>query len=107
MESIESIIRRLESATPQELEEIINYINHLLRNNTKLDVNAINWNGREIFFPKEVQAILNIGESSYRRWVDDGWLSETQMLGSNKRYIQKKDIVAFINNPKIRKEAWR
>ena len=72
-----------------------------------IDVNSINWNGREIFFPEEVQSILKIGATTYKRWVDDGWLSETQMEGSNKRYVQKEDIIAFLNNEKIRKEAWR
>jgi hypothetical protein len=79
----------------------------VLQNPSSIDVNAINWNGREIFFPEEVQAILNIGTTTYKRWVDGGWLSETQVEGSNKRYVQKKDIIDFINNPKIRKEAWR
>lgn len=51
--------------------------------------------------------ILNLGETTYKRWVNDGWLSETQMMGSNKRYVQKKDIIDFLNNPKIRKEAWK
>ena len=79
----------------------------VLKNPSSIDVNTINWNGREIFYPEEVQAILNIGTSTYKRWVDGGWLSETQVEGSNKRYVQKKDIIDFINNPKIRKDAWR
>ena len=79
----------------------------MLQNPSSIDVNAINWNGREIFFPEEVQVILNIGNTTYRRWIDSGWLSETQVEGSNKRYVQKKDIIDFINNPKIRKDAWR
>ena len=79
----------------------------VLQNPSSIDVNAINWNGREIFFPEEVQTILNISATTYKRWVDGGWLSETQVDGSNKRYVQKKDIIDFINNPKIRKDAWR
>ena len=79
----------------------------VLQNPSSIDVNAINWNGREIFFPEEVQSILNIAATTYKRWVDSGWLSETQVEGSNKRYVQKKDIIDFINNPKIRKDAWR
>lgn len=79
----------------------------VLKNPSSIDVNTINWNGREIFFPEEVQAILNIGTTTYKRWVDGGWLSETQVEGSNKRYVQKKDIIDFINNPKIYKESWK
>lgn len=79
----------------------------VLQNPSSIDVNAINWNGRDIFFPEEVQSILNIGTTTYKRWVDGGWLSETQVEVSNKRYVQKKDIIDFINNPKIRKDAWR
>ena len=73
----------------------------------EIDVNSINWNNREIFTAEEAMVILNLGETTYKRWVNDGWLSETQMMGSNKRYVQKKDIIDFINNPKIRKEAWK
>ena len=79
----------------------------VLTNPKEIDVNSINWNNREIFTADEAMAILNIGETTYKRWVNDGWLSETQMTGSNKRYVQKKDIIDFLNNPKIRKEAWK
>ena len=79
----------------------------VLANPKDVDVNSINWNNREIFTAEEAMVILNLGETTYKRWVNDGWLSETQMMGSNKRYVQKKDIIDFINNPKIRKEAWK
>ena len=79
----------------------------ILTDPKNIDVNSINWNGRDIFFPEEVQSILNIGTSTYKRWVDGGWLSETQVEGSNKRYVQKKDIIDFINNKAIYKESWR
>lgn len=79
----------------------------VLTNPKEIDVNSINWNNREIFTAEETMVILNLGETTYKRWVNDGWLSETQMMGSNKRYVQKKDIIDFLNNPKIRKEAWK
>lgn len=79
----------------------------VLANPKDVDVNSINWNNREIFTAEETMVILNLGETTYKRWVNDGWLSETQMMGSNKRYVQKKDIIDFLNNPKIRKEAWK
>ena len=79
----------------------------VLTNPKSIDVNSINWNNREVFTADEAMAILNIGTTTYKRWVDGGWLSETQVEGSNKRYVQKKDIIDFINNPKIRKDAWR
>jgi hypothetical protein len=79
----------------------------VLANPKDVDVNSINWNNREIFTAEETMVILNLGETTYRKWVNDGWLSETQMMGSNKRYVQKKDIMDFLNNPKIRKEAWK
>jgi hypothetical protein len=79
----------------------------VLTNPKSIDVNSINWNNREIFTAEETMVILNLGETTYKRWVNDGWLSETQMMGSNKRYVQKKDIIDFLNNPKIRKEAWK
>ena len=54
------------------------------------------WNNREIFTAEETMVILSLGETTYKRWVNDGWLSETQMMGSNKRYVQKKDIIDFL-----------
>lgn len=79
----------------------------VLTNPKSIDVNSINWNNREVFTADEAMAILNVGESTYKRWVNDGWLSETQMTGSNKRWVLKENIIKFIKNPKIYKESWK
>ena len=79
----------------------------VLVNPKDVDVNSINWNNREIFTADEAMAILNIGETTYKRWVNDGWLSETQMEGSNKRWVLKENIINFIKNSKIYKESWK
>ena len=79
----------------------------VLTNPKEIDVNSINWNNREIFTADEAMAILNIGETTYKRWVNDGWLSESQMTGSNKRWVLKENIINFIKNSKIYKESWK
>ena len=79
----------------------------IISNPDMIDVNTINWNGRDIFTAEEAKAILNVSDSTYKRWVNDGWLSETQMDGSNKRWVLKDEILAFMKNEKIFKPSWR
>ena len=79
----------------------------VLANPKSIDVNSINWNNREVFTADEAMSILNVGETTYKRWVNDGWLSETQMIGSNKRWVLKENIIKLIKNPKIYKESWK
>lgn len=79
----------------------------IIPNPDMIDVNSINWYGRQIFTAEEAMAILNVSNSTYRRWVNDGWLSETQMDGSNKRWVLKETILNFMKNEKIFKKSWR
>ena len=79
----------------------------IITNPDMIDVNSINWYGREIFTAEETMAILNVSNTTYRRWVNDGWLSETQMDGSNKRWVLKETILNFMNNKKIFKPSWK
>lgn len=79
----------------------------VLQNPSSIDANAINWNGRDIFTAEEAKALLGVSDSTYKRWVNDGWLSETQMEGSNKRWVLKDELLAFMKNEKIFKKSWR
>lgn len=79
----------------------------IIPNPDMIDVNSINWNGRDIFTAEEAKALLGVSDSTYKRWVNDGWLSETQMEGSNKRWVLKEELLAFMKNEKIFKKSWR
>lgn len=64
------------------------------------DIESIDWN-KPIYTSDEVKALLNISDNTFRKWVNGGWISYTQMNGSDKKFIQREHLLAFLNNPKI------
>ena len=65
-----------------------------------IDVNSIDWN-KPIYTSEEVGMLLGVSESTFRKWINGGWISYTQMNGSDKKFIQKEHLLAFLNNPRI------
>lgn len=65
-----------------------------------INVESIDWN-KPVLTAEEVRKLLNIGENTFRKWVNGGWISYTQMDGSDKKYIETENLKAFLRNPKI------
>lgn len=63
-------------------------------------VPAIDWS-KPVYTVDEVKALLGVSDSTFRRWLTGGWISYTQMDGSDKKFIQKEHLLAFLNNKKI------
>ncbi len=66
----------------------------------KVDVEAITLD-KPVYTTEEVRTLLGVGESTFRKWINGGWISYTQMNGSDKKFIQKEHLLEFLNNPKI------
>lgn len=66
----------------------------------RLSLPTIDWN-KPVYTADEVKALLGVSDSTFRRWLYGGWISYTQMDGSDKKFIQKEHLMAFFNNPKI------
>lgn len=58
------------------------------------------WN-KPVYTSDEVKSLLNISDNTFRRWVNGGWISYSQMDGSDKKFIQREHLLNFLNNPKI------
>ena len=65
-----------------------------------IDTDAIDWS-KPVYTVDEVKTLLGLSDSTFRRWMNGGWIPYTQMEGSDKRFIQKEHLLAFLNNPKI------
>lgn len=63
-------------------------------------VDAIDWS-KPVYTADEVKTLLGLSDATFRRWVNGGWISYTQMDGSDKKFIQKEHLLAFLNNEKI------
>ena len=66
----------------------------------KVEIEAIDWN-KPIYTADEVKRLLNVSDNVLRRWVKDGWISYTQMNGSDKKFFEKESLLEFLRNPKI------
>lgn len=69
-------------------------------NSEGVTVQAISWD-KPVYTADEIKALLKVSDSTFRRWMSGGWISYTQMDGSDKKFIKKEDLLAFLNNPKI------
>lgn len=58
------------------------------------------WN-KPVYTSDEVKSLLNISDNTFRRWVNGGWISYSQMDGSDKKFVQREHLLNFLNNPKI------
>ena len=63
-------------------------------------IDEIDWS-KPVFTADEVKKLLGVSGSTLRRWINGGWISYSQMEGSDKKYIQAEHLKAFFNNPKI------
>ena len=66
----------------------------------KIKTKTIDWN-KPVYTTEEIKNLLDISDTTLRRWINDGWISYSQIDGSDKKYIQKEHLLAFLNNPKI------
>lgn len=86
------------------LDELLTFLSSLLKDdNTKsesIEVETIEWN-KPVYTSDEVKSLLNISDNTFRRWVNGGWISYSQMDGSDKKFIQSEHLLNFLNNPKI------
>lgn len=64
------------------------------------DVNKIDWD-KPVYTATELKTLLGLSDSTLSRWLTGGWIPYTQVDGSDKRFIQKEHLLAFLNNPKI------
>ena len=60
---------------------------------------SIDWS-KPVFTAEEVRTLLNVSDSTFRRWINAGWFSYTQLDGSDKKYIQKEHLLEFLNHKK-------
>ena len=65
-----------------------------------IDVNKIDWS-KPVFTAAEVKTLLGVSDSTLSRWLTGGWISYTQVHGSDKRFIQAEHLKEFLNNEKI------
>ncbi len=56
---------------------------------------------KPVYTADEIKVLLGVSDSTFRRWLNGGWIPYTQMEGSDKKFIQKEHLLAFLNNPKI------
>lgn len=63
-------------------------------------VDAIDWS-KPVYTANEVKILFGLSDSSFRRWLNSGWIAYTQMDGSDKKFFQREHLLAFLNNPKI------
>ena len=56
---------------------------------------------KPVYTATEIKTLLGISDSTFNRWISGGWISYTQMEGSDKKFIKKEDLYAFLNNKKI------
>lgn len=66
----------------------------------KVNVDTIDWN-KPVYTIEEVRKLLDVSENVLRKWIQGGWISYTQMNGSDKRFIEKDNLLEFLHNPKI------
>lgn len=64
------------------------------------DVANIDWD-KPVYTADEVKKLFGVSDSTFRRWINGGWIAYSQVDGSDKKYIQREHIMAFLNNPKI------
>lgn len=55
--------------------------------------------GKELLTPKEVQARLKIGKTTYQRYVDDKVFTQIKIVG--KAYVECAEIEKLIANGKV------
>ena len=65
-----------------------------------VDASKIDWD-KPVFTANEIKTLLGVSDSTFNRWINGGWISYTQMEGSDKKFIKKEDLYAFLNNKKI------
>lgn len=65
----------------------------------KINVGNINWD-KPVYTTDEVKTLLKVSDNTLRKWLD-GWISYTQIPGSDKKFILKESLLAFLKNPKI------
>ena len=63
-------------------------------------IDEVVWD-KPVYTSDEVKKLLGLSDSTFRRWVNGGWIAYTQMEGSDKKFITKDSLLAFLNNPKI------
>ena len=65
-----------------------------------IDMSKIDWS-KPVYTADEVKKLLDMSDSTFRRRLNEGWISYTQLPGSDKKYIQREHLQAFLNNLKI------
>lgn len=65
-----------------------------------LDVSKIDWE-KPVYTADEVKKLLGVSDTTFRRWMNAGWITYSQMDGSDKRFIQREHLMEFLNNPKV------
>ena len=65
-----------------------------------IDKSKIDWS-KPVYTAEEVKTLLGVSDTTFRRWLNGGWIPYTQMDGSDKKFIQKEHLLAFLNNEKI------
>ena len=69
------------------------------QDNTAVE-DKIDWD-KPVYTADEIKALLDISDSTFTRWLNKGWIAYSQVAGSDKKLIQREDLFAFLNNPKI------
>lgn len=64
------------------------------------DISKIDWD-KPVYTADEVKKLLGVSDTTFRRLINGGWIAYSQVDGSDKKYIQREHIMAFLNNPKI------
>lgn len=64
------------------------------------DEKKVDWT-KPVFTAEEVKLLLHIKDNTFRKWINNGWISYSQVPGSNKKYIQQQHIIDFLNDERF------
>lgn len=64
------------------------------------DVEKIDWS-KPVYTADEVKTLLHVSDNTFRKWLNGGWIPYSQMDGSDKKLIEKENLLKFLRNPKI------
>ena len=92
-----------ESALSLEKQGLINPVTGAIKTTVDgipVDVSKIDWS-KPVYTADEVKKLLGVSDTTFRRWMNAGWITYSQMDGSDKRFIQREHLMEFLNNPKV------
>lgn len=66
----------------------------------KVDIEKIDWK-KPVYTFDEVKILLKVSDNVLRKWIKEGWISFTQIPGSDKRFFEQENLKKFLHHPKL------